>query len=186
MAIVNFLFGNRFASGFKVGGFQADMTLEETHEFIAEPTEFPVEDRQTATDSVIKSPKKLTLVGFVTETPAAPLSFFARKITDVFKTIEELYDKSEPLTVATSYKVYDNMLITRVIMPKNAPSSMEFTIELQEARIISPLTLSLGSLSPGVKDAASKLTDGGKQVASQASPQAAQQAASLLSKFFGG
>jgi len=186
MSIVNFLFGNRFASGFKLGGFQADMTIEENHEFVAEATEFPVEDRNTATDSVLKGPKRLTLVGFVTETPAAPLALFSRKVTDVFKTLEEIYDKGEPVTVGTAYKVYNNMLITRLVLPREAPASMEFTVELQQATILSPLSVNIPSLADGVKDIAAGLLDGGKQVGAPSSPATGNAAQSLLNRFTSG
>jgi hypothetical protein len=183
MAIVNFLFGNRSASGFKLGSFQADMTISEGHEFTAEATEFPVEDRKTATDSIIKAPKSLTLVGFVTETPAAPLSFFNRKMTDIFKTLEELYDKSEPITVTTAYKVYDNMIITRILLPREQPASMEFTVELQHATILSPVSIAIPNLADSVKDIAAGLADGGKQTGVPSSPATENAAQSILSRF---
>lgn len=179
MALVNFLFGNRFASGFQLGTFQAEMTMEEMHERNAEVTDYPIEDGTSVGDSVIKRPNFVRLVGFVTESPAAPLLRRPSARVDAFKALDELFNAGEPLTVITGYTTYDSMVITRLQLPRERDKSMVFTVELKHIKIVKPQIEATSSL--GIADVAAKLVDLGKQSSTTSSPATGGAASSILS-----
>lgn len=150
MAAVNFLFGSRTPSGFSLSGivdFEADLTLEESHERIAEVTEHPIESGAVVSDHVILAPERLRLEGFVTDAP--PGTGDAGRTQGAFETLEQAWRERQPMTVVTGRKTYQNMIIVRLDMPKTRPTSMRFQIELQAVTIVNAQDAVLAGPEPG-------------------------------------
>ncbi|TQE99502.1 MAG: hypothetical protein FKY71_08325 [Spiribacter salinus] len=142
MSIINFLFGTRSSGGFIVFGlvvFNADLTIDEQHERVATPTDHPVETGSTISDHVILSPERVTLQGFVTDTPVGGgfLASFPGRVQAAFTVLDLAWRLRQPVVVITGRKTYTNMIITRLSLPRNSPASMRFTVELQNIKVVS-------------------------------------------------
>lgn len=199
MASINFLFGNRTPSGFSIAGavsLGADVTVRESHERLADVTQHPVETGATIADHIVLQPERVTLEGFVTDSPTVAFASAQRGRTqDAFFTLDRLYREREPVSVVTGYRVYESMVIVRLDMPRERPASMQFTIELQHVRVVESATAPLpdvaesadeGAAASGertagdTRDLASPQQDAGRQAAREASAPTAERATSIL------
>lgn len=137
MAIVNFLFGNRTSAGFAIEGavsFEADLTMEELHERSAEVTQHPVESGGTISDHVILQPERLRLDGFVTDARLRDPE--ATRTQSAFADLDTAWSSGQLVQVVTARKTYQDMVITRLDLPYDRPESMEFSVELQQVKIV--------------------------------------------------
>lgn len=149
MSVVNFLFGNRTPSGFQLSGvveFAADLTIEERHERSAEVTQHPIESGAQVSDHVILSPERVMLTGFVSDSGVAVLGSQPGSTQSAFETLEAAWRKREPVSLVTGYKTYQDMVITRLNLPRNRPESMRFDMELQHVTILSSEMGQLGEV----------------------------------------
>lgn len=142
MSIINFLFGTRSSGGFIVFGlvvFNADLTISEQHERVATPTDHPIETGAKITDHVILSPERLTLQGFVTDTPVGGgfLASLPGRTQAAFTVLDLAWRLRQPVVVITGRKTYTNMIITRLSLPRSDPASMSFTMDLQHIKVVS-------------------------------------------------
>lgn len=129
--VLSLLFGKKYKKG-KVGSVELDVTLREDHNYSSRVTNYPVEDGAIISDHIINDPNILTLEGIVTDTPLSILTFFNRSV-DAFNRLIEVHEKRELVTVVTGIKVYPNMAITLLNVPRDVTTgqSLKFTIELQ-------------------------------------------------------
>lgn len=202
MAIINFLFGNRTNSGFQLSGvveFSADLTIEERHERNAQVTEHPVESGAKVSDHVILSPERVIISGFVSDAGVAVFGSQPGKTQGAFDTLESAWRSRETISVVSGYKTYQDMIITRLNLPRNRPESMQFDIELQHVTIVSAAMGELGQTSNSsaigtpanqeVGDATASRSEAGRQPtqpSGSATTQAAESAQrqSTLAGFF--
>jgi len=204
MAIINFLFGNRTSSGFQLSGvveFSAELTIEERHERNAQVTEHPIESGARVTDHVILSPERVMLSGFVSDAGVAVFGAQPGRTQGAFDTLESAWRERQTLNVVTGYKTYQDMIITRLNLPRNRPESMQFDMELQHVTIVSSEMGTLGETTTTsnnaigetangeVGDATAARTDAGRQPtqpAGTSTTQAAEKAQtqSTLAGFF--
>lgn len=135
------LFGRKYAKG-KVGLVELDVTLSENHTFNSRATNFPIETGGDITDHIINDPDILNLSGIVSDTPLGMFSFFTRSI-DAFNRLVEIHDRREPVTVVTGLKVYNNMVMTVLDVPRNIQTgqSLTFNITLQSIKFDSTAQL---------------------------------------------
>lgn len=128
------LFGRRYDKG-RVGVVELDVTISENHTFNSRATNFPVETGGDVTDHIINDPDVLTLEGLVSDTPLNIFSFFNRSI-DAFNRLVDLHERREPVTVVTGLKVYQNMVMTVLDVPRTIETgqSLTFNITLQNIR----------------------------------------------------
>lgn len=135
------LFGKRYDKG-RVGVVELDVTLTENHTFNSRATNFPVETGGDVTDHIINDPDILTLSGIVSDTPLNIFSFFTRSI-DAFNRLVDLHERRVPVTVVTGLKVYQNMVMTTLDVPRNINTgqSLTFNIVLQNIRLDSTTQL---------------------------------------------
>jgi len=128
---LSLLFGKRYKKG-KVGSVELDVTMREDHRFSSIVTNYPIEEGSSLSDHIINEPPVVTLEGIVTDTPLAILTFFNRSV-DAFNRLVEIHEKRELVTVVTGLKVYPNMAITVLNVPRDIRTgqSLRFTIELQ-------------------------------------------------------
>lgn len=132
-------FGNTF------GNIELDAVLEETHEWSAEATSNPVEEGAPVTDHVIEQSDKLTIKGFVTDSPLtlsqsiSGILNFGRvdnRTQTTFDLLHELLKLKEPMTVYTKHRIYDDMVLTNVSIPRAASvgEAIEFHAEFIRIR----------------------------------------------------
>ena len=150
-----------------------DATLDELHEWKNEVTQNPVETGSPIADHVIEKPDKLRLQGVITNSPLrgpdAGKYFGGQievdRVQDKFETIYILFKQKEKIIVYTKHKIYTDMVIESVSIPRNAQigEEIQFTMELVNIRLVAT---QLVTLPPGIsaKKAASTV---GKKVEPQ-------------------
>jgi len=139
--VLSLLFGKKYPSP-KVGSIDLDVTIREEHRFSSRVTTYPVEDGTIVSDHIINEPDIIVLVGVVTDTPLNIFAPFNRSI-DAFNRLIQLHQNREVVTVVTGLKVYQNMAIVNLDVPRDVKTgqSLTFTIEMQ--RIIFDTTVRL-------------------------------------------
>ena len=138
--------------------------MEEVHEWMAEATMNPVELGSPVTDHVIEQPDKLRIKGFITDSPLIPgLSLFSGIIDGakstvytqpVFDVLNEIIKARELVTVYTKYKIYTDMIITNISIPRGpqVQGSIEFTVDFVKIRIVKTQTTSVPDGISALKD----------------------------------
>ena len=141
--VLSLLFGKKYQKG-KIGSVELDVTMREDHRYSSRVTNYPVEEGSTLSDHIINEPAEITLEGIVTDSPLSILSFFNRSV-DAFNQFVEIHEKRELVTVVTGLKIYPNMAITSLNVPRDLRTgqSLKFTIELQNVILDSSVRLEL-------------------------------------------
>lgn len=132
-------FGNQY------GNIELDAALSENHEWSAEATSNPVEQGSPITDHIIEQSDKLNIRGFVSDAPVnvsqSLSSFFnfgstEKRTQSVFDLLHQLIKLKEPLTVYTKHRIYDDMVLTNVTIPRSSSvgEAIEFTAEFIHIR----------------------------------------------------
>lgn len=145
--MIGLFFGNTFKHKFgnDYGNIELDAVLQEEHEWSAEATSNPVEEGAPITDHVIEQADKLRVSGFVSNTPVTlsgsiasflGLGSSAPKTQEVFNLLHELLKLKQPMTVYTKYRIYDDMVMTAVNIPRSATNgdALEFNVEFVHIR----------------------------------------------------
>lgn len=183
MALINFLFGNTSPSGFELRGvveFQADLTNRELHERSAEVTSHPIETGATISDHVITQPDKILLEGFITDTPVAIFAAQQGRTQNGFDILNEAFNAREPIQIVTGFGIYENMIITRLTLPRERPSSMQFILEATRVIIAGTQTALLPAEE--AEDIATEQDDEGRQTADPVPPEIEETQQSTLAR----
>lgn len=132
-------FGNLY------GNIELDAALDENHEWSADATSNPVEEGAPVTDHVIEQSDKLKIRGFVTDSPLnlsqsvsglVNSGSVGNRTQAVFDLLYDLIKIREPMTVYTKHRIYDNMVLTNVTIPRSAGvgEAIEFNAEFIHIR----------------------------------------------------
>jgi len=136
-----------------IGGIQLDAVLSESHTYAVRVTKNPVEFGRKIADHAIVEPKKLTIVGHVTDTPLGLAAFgdIVDSITGLFGTstsdnltrsnaaynaLLQLAEAKEVIQVHTRLKLYDNLMIVGIKTSQDKSSSRAITIHIELEEII--------------------------------------------------
>lgn len=146
--VLSLLFGKKYAQT-KIGAVFLDATLSETHNFVARVSSFPIEYNFSISDHVVIEPISLSIRGLVSDTPLNILSAFNRSI-DSFNALLNVFNRKERLTVVTGIRVYRNMLITNLNIPRDVGTgqSLTFDIALQQVLYDTDIRLNLSENYP--------------------------------------
>lgn len=141
--VLSLLYGKKYQKG-KVGSVELDVTLREDHRYTSRVTTYPIEEGSTLADHIINEPAIVVLEGIVTDTPLSFLSFFNRSV-DAFNRLIKIHEDRQIVTVVTGLKVYQNMAITVLDVPREVRTgqSLRFTIELQEITLDTSVRLQI-------------------------------------------
>lgn len=131
--------------GNSLGNIELDAALDESHDWQADATMNPVEEGSPVADHIIEQPDKLKIRGFVSETPLVASESFrganntpwAESLTQpVFDLLRDLIKARETVTVYTKYRIYDDMVLTNLNIPRSAATgeAIEFTAEFMNIR----------------------------------------------------
>lgn len=146
--MIGLFFGGQWfqtAFGNQYGNIELDAALDENHEWSAEATSNPVEEGAPVTDHVIEQSDKLKIRGFVTDSPLnlsqsvsglLNSGSVGNRTQAVFDLLYDLIKIREPMTVYTKHRIYDNMVLTNVTIPRSAGvgEAIEFNAEFIHIR----------------------------------------------------
>lgn len=126
-----------------IDGFSVDITRLEDHSFESEVTEHPVEEGVDITDHVRRKPIKLSMECVVSDSPVGPVRDLRNRVTtkpseDAFAKMLAIREAGEPVTVATSLKVFNNMLLTNLGVPRTAANgrALVFTVTFVQIEFV--------------------------------------------------
>jgi hypothetical protein len=139
--MVGLYFGGQWvktAFGNQYGNIELDANLSESHEWAAEATSFPVEVGAPVTDHVIEQSDKVTIKGFITDSPIISSLSLPKisKSQDVFELLYDLIKLKEPVVIYTKYKIYNDMILVNVSIPRSpgVGEAIEFDAEFIHIR----------------------------------------------------
>lgn len=202
--MIGLFFGGQWfqtAFGNQYGNIELDAALDENHEWSAEATINPVEEGAPVTDHVIEQSDKLKIKGFVTDTPLTASQSVGQisRSQEVFDLLYELIKLKEPMTVYTKHKIYDDMVMTNVTIPRAAGvgAAIEFSAEFINIRKVATQMVDVpdgispkkeakagGAKGSTAKKAEPKKNGGKKQVETVQKSTTAQKPSSTLSRVF--
>lgn len=144
-----------------IDGFLIDAALAETHTAESEVTQFPTETGSDITDNNRLIPRTVSITGVVSNTPigtvatsraktGAAVAAIARTLggpllSDVHEptanalaVFDRVRANRKPVTIETSLRVYTNMVLTQLEIPRSADDgdSLNFTAAFQEIIIV--------------------------------------------------
>lgn len=136
---------NKTTFGNLLGNIELDATLDENHSWSAEVTQNPVEEGAPVSDHIIEQADKLSLNCFVTDTPLVASDTVSGTVNGVsvgnrtqgvFDLLYDLIKRKELVTVYTKYKVYPDMAISDISVPRAAGvgEAIEFRVEFIHVR----------------------------------------------------
>jgi hypothetical protein len=150
MMVLSLLYNKRYRKT-KIGGVELDATLTEEHRYTSRVTSYPVEDGTIISDHILNEPEVVVISGIVTDSPINILSQFNRSVT-AFNTLVRMQQNREVMTLVTGIKVYQNMAITSLDVPRNLRTgqSLQFNIEFQKINFDTSVRLLLDEGNPFV------------------------------------
>ena len=130
--VLSLIFGRKYAQS-KVGIVSFDTMVSEEHTFSSRVTFFPVESGTIVSDHIINQPDIVRLSGLVTDTPLSIFAPFNRSIA-AFNSLIQIHERREIVDVVTGIKIYRNMAITSLNVPRTVKTgqTLTFNIELQK------------------------------------------------------
>ena len=191
MSVINLIFGTRAAQSAQLysvdtlATFEMDVTISEDHQRSAVVTENPVEDGSVVSDQVILDPERVIVEGFVTSAPARILPLGAigeggiQRVINAFDLLDDLWRARNPLMLTTGYRVYRDMVINRVSMPRGREIGLRFSVELQNVNRVAG-EVGTVNVSQAVADAAARTLDAGRQATQEPSAATSERTGSLL------
>lgn len=157
----------RTVLGNAYGNIELDATLKETHVWDSKVTEYPVEEGSPITDHIILSPDRLKIEGFISDHPILASNTIQSYITgiagisgitgigdrisellgdketetrslSIFNLLRTLRDKKEVLTVYTKYRIYTDMMLSTLSIPRDSSDgeSIKFEAEFVNVRFV--------------------------------------------------
>lgn len=125
-----------------IDGYEIDLAESENHQSDAEVTDDPVESGANITDHVKLNPVIVTLVGIVSDTPIGDLAE-RRQLDDVhsataYDTLAEIQNRRETVTIETSLRLYDNMILKNLGIPRTVTTgdSLQFTVTFKQITFV--------------------------------------------------
>lgn len=148
--MIGLYFGGTFARttfGNDFGNIELEATLAETHDWSAEVTTNPVESGAPVADHVLENPDKVQIQGFVSDAPLIASQSIAGKFNEmdsgsntqfIFNLLEALVKAKQTITLYTKYKVYRDMVLTNLTIPRSPGDgeSIRFTADFLNIRLV--------------------------------------------------
>ena len=178
-----------------IGEIELDASLSESHQFDSEVTQYPVEDGSVITDHIQNRPDKLTINGFVSNTPVRLFSSVAIDLVRTsgnsgrFDALERIHRERVLVDIVTPLKSYTDMAMESLTVPRNAAigDTLEFSATfIKVVKVSSELVTGENLLDVnGAQDQASSTKDAGKQNTAGADQAQVDQGTPLLRLFKG-
>lgn len=142
------------------GAIELDASIEEIHEGESEIPRHPVETGADITDHVRRKPESVRITGIVTNTPIllgaflgparpfTPLSF--TRAEEFYDTLRNIKDEAALITVVTTLRLYENMLLKSFRVPRNVGQGnvVEATMIFEEVIFVDTETITAIPVDP--------------------------------------
>lgn len=125
-----------------IDGYEVDVAISENHQYDSDITSDPVEVGSDITDHQRLLPDMVTMTGLVSDTPFGDLADrrLSEGVPSVFALgfFRTLRDARVPVTIETSLRVYDNMLMKTLTVPRNARTgnALAFTAVFKQVVLV--------------------------------------------------
>jgi hypothetical protein len=113
-----------------IDGYQIDASLSESHDLDSDVTEYPVETGSSITDNTRPKPITVTIEGIVSDTPLGPVADLRHNesgpdgsftpSTEALAVLEGIRSAREPVSITTTLRTFDNMVMTSLSIPRDA------------------------------------------------------------------
>lgn len=137
------------------GSIVFDTVTVEEHKYASRVTNFPVEFGPIVSDHIVKEPDRVNITGIVSDTPINIFAPFNRSV-DVFNKLVDIQARRVVVELVTGIKVYSNMAITLLDVPRNIKTgqTLTFNIEFQKIVFVDTIQLELnqGNIFEGVRN----------------------------------
>lgn len=135
-----------------IGDLVVDAALREEHALNSEVTSFPVENGSSFTDNIRKQPRTVVIEGLVSDTPLG-LALIARDVelegaapapedtafsTEAWQQLEAIYEAGEPVAITTSLRLYKNMAMESLTVPRDVKTgaALRFTATFKQIVVV--------------------------------------------------
>jgi hypothetical protein len=128
-----------------INKYVIDVSVSEDHNFDSDVTEYPVEQGGAVTDNVRPKPIEVTIEGVVSDTPIGKIADLRDNqgdngqedflpSVDALQVLLAIRDAREPVTIATSLKTFDNMVMSALSVPRDAQTgaALRFSATFQQ------------------------------------------------------
>ena len=141
----------------KIDSIELDASISETHTGSVAVTDHPVEKGFNVSDHARPEAETLQIEGFISNTPFAPAhpgtytdkigrqfaweaksEGDATRANTAYKSLLGLKDAGTLITVVTSLRTYENMLVTALSVPRDAQTGngLRFSASLKKVRVV--------------------------------------------------
>jgi hypothetical protein len=154
-----------------IASLEFDAILDEQAEWSNEVTSNPVEKGAPVSDHIIQMADKFRLTAMISDSSIYGAATEGQSLTQMaHDTLRELYEKREVVTLYTKYRVYEDMAISYVGIPRVASggNALIFPMEFTQIRITETQTT---KVPPGISKKLDKKST--ESVKKKAEPQKA-------------
>jgi len=138
--------------------FLMDVSLNETHEFESEVTEYPVESGSNISDNVRPKPITVSMeclvsnnpIGFLADSRGPGSGSPSDPVDDAYQHLQKIRDAREPVTIRTSLRTFDNMVLKGLSIPRSQGrgDELRFTANFQQIQVIENKRTRIRTSSP--------------------------------------
>lgn len=129
-----------------------DGSLSETHTRSSEVTDFPVESGSDLTDNIRQLPAEVEIEGIVSNTPIGKMALLRgldggndgtgsdgeKPANEALARLEGIWERRQPVTIQTDLKLYTNMAMTSLEIPRDPTTKnvLKFTASFKQIKIV--------------------------------------------------
>lgn len=185
---INLLIPASLKKSSRVGIVTLDATLREKHSFASKVPSEPIEIGSNLSDHVINQPDRISIEGFITNTPIDQntVTSFIDFAQNAFNELTRIRENKTLISVLTYYRLYQNMIITDLTVPRTARNgqSLRFNVICTQVNIVGASSFDLFSraLSPitGAVGDARRRVNLGRQLGNNVSDDAVTSVTNIL------
>ncbi len=134
-----------------IDGFLIDAALAESHKRSSTATKFPVESGATFSDHIVRDPRQYVVEGIVSNTPIGDVATARENETaaagedlevlpadEAIARLERIYERSRPVTVQSTSRLYENMTMVDLDIPRDRTTgnALRFTATFEQIVVI--------------------------------------------------
>lgn len=159
-----------------------DGTISETHDLTSTATKHAIEFGSSISDHVRRNPigfacevavsdqplydlgrgefktKRISIAGQSFDLKMLVFPEKIQRIKEVFDDLEGLIDRNSIVSIITSIKTYDNMVLVKIGLPRNSSSKNIFSLQFEQIKIVDTATVPIPKTGIRKSGAKAKIT----------------------------